>query len=138
MAFFKTEAEYQAFRARYRGEKTAPPPAKKPSKWKNVPCKSDDGVSFDSKAERTRYYELTWVERAGKITDLRVHPKFQFDANGDFLYEADFCYYDLEHKQFVVEDIKNVANATASQFRKNCRLMQEHYDITVSIIRKPW
>ena len=128
---FDSEQSFRAWLAGTKAGQAKKP--KKPSKWRNVICYID-GIQFDSKAEGTRYLELRWLDAAGEIEDLRVHPKFQFDANGDFVYEADFCYFDRKRKRFVCEDVKNRVNALAPKFRKNCRLMEKHYGISVSVI----
>lgn len=123
-----TEEEYQSLLARQRGEVT---PEKKPSKWRNVICKAD-GFTFDSLAERERYYELKLLEQAGKIDRLRVHWRWKF---ADEIYEADFDYRDLEKGvEMVVEDVKNSANVNDAKFRRKCRMMQKYYGITVAVI----
>lgn len=73
-----------------------------------------DGVKFDSQAEATRYRELRLLERAGEITGLEVHPRFElqpaFTAHGKreraIEYEADFSYWagGVRH----VEDVKGM------------------------------
>ena len=72
-------------------------------------------VHFASKAEACRYTELTLLEKAGEICDLRVHPRFTLLPavklpNGKKLrgvrYTADFEY--REGDKLVVEDVKGV------------------------------
>ena len=75
-----------------------------------------DGTKFDSQKESTRYYELRLLERAGRIENLRRQVKFvlipaQRDQRGKILehecsYVADFCYFDLDLGEEVVEDCK--------------------------------
>ena len=83
-----------------------------------------DGVFFDSKKEARRYAELKMLQRAGVISDLELQKEFELIPaqyeNGDgkskktrgkcleraVKYKADFCYYDNEKKQLVVEDTK--------------------------------
>lgn len=90
-----------------------------------------DGIYFDSKTEARRYQELKLLERAGVITDLQLQKDFElipaqyeyfprYGKNGKRLkdgrrcieqscvYKADFCYYDVEKKENVVEDTKGM------------------------------
>ncbi|MBN1114444.1 MAG: DUF1064 domain-containing protein, partial [Oligoflexia bacterium] len=46
------------------------------NKYKNVKT-TVDGITFDSKKEADRYSELKLLERAGKIKDLILQPKFE-------------------------------------------------------------
>ena len=83
-------------------------------------------AGFDSKKEWRRYGELTTLERAGKITDLRTQVKYilipaqrEPDIIGprggkkpgkiiehECAYKADFVYHDLTTGETVVEDTK--------------------------------
>lgn len=71
-----------------------------------------DGIKFDSKREATRYSELKLLERAGKITDLILQPRFElipkYEINGRKVrkmeYIADFQY--VENGKTVIEDAK--------------------------------
>jgi hypothetical protein len=74
-----------------------------------------DGYDFDSKAEHRRYTELLIEVRAGLISDLCHHPRFDLqpafvDNTGKrhraIIYEADFSYRD--NGVLVVEDVKGV------------------------------
>ena len=74
-----------------------------------------DGHKFDSKKEAVRYQELKLLERAGKIQNLQIQPRFQLSnhattvkyPNGRIAaYTADFEYLDLETGQLVTEDVK--------------------------------
>jgi len=67
-----------------------------------------DGHRFASQAEAARYGELKLLERAGKIADLTVHPRFPITVNGHKIcvYEADFWYVNLEQARNCVEDVK--------------------------------
>jgi hypothetical protein len=124
---FHTEQEFQTWLHR----KDPQPPAKKRSKWGNI-ISREDGFTFDSRAELERYHELRWLEKAGKISNIRVHPRWKF--NGVKTYESDFSYE--EDGQLVIEDVKNPVNALESKFRRNCKLMLEHYQLTVRVIIK--
>ena len=47
-----------------------------------------DGIKFDSKREAERYKELKLLERAGKISDLILQPRFEllpkYTINGTY------------------------------------------------------
>lgn len=99
-----------------------------------------DGITFDSKAEATRYCELTIMQRAGEISDLQLQVPFglipaQRRSDGKMergvVYVADFTYYDKNHK-FIVEDVKGLKNGTAYQlFAIKRKLMLSVYNIEV-------
>ncbi|MCL4417494.1 MAG: DUF1064 domain-containing protein, partial [Actinobacteria bacterium] len=73
-----------------------------------------DGYIFDSKKESVRYQELKLLEKAGKISGLKVHPSFLLwpafrDGHTKKLHRAisyygDFQYIEKEH--VIVEDTK--------------------------------
>jgi len=74
-----------------------------------------DGITFDSKAEATRYAELKLLERAGEISSLVLQPEFElipaYTKNGRKIravkYRADFMYTD-RNGNTVIEDVKGV------------------------------
>lgn len=83
-----------------------------------------DGVEFASAKEARRYGELKLLERAGKIADLALHPKFPLKVNGKLVctYIADFAYYDRHpsgavHAQINVEDVKSEATRKNRAYR---------------------
>lgn len=71
-----------------------------------------DGIDFDSKAEGSRYKELKLLEKANKISHLKVQPRFllqdSFRKNGKIYrkieYVADFSY--IENGKKIIEDVK--------------------------------
>lgn len=73
-----------------------------------------DGIKFDSQLEANRYCELKILQRAGQIKDLRRQISFElqpgYKKNGRHIqsinYIADFVYYDVNKKKFIVEDTK--------------------------------
>ena len=75
-----------------------------------------DGIVFASKAEMRRYAELKLMEKAGKIKNLYVQPRFilleAFEKYGtlhkSLYYVGDFLYYDMDKKRKIVEDVKGV------------------------------
>jgi len=92
------------------------PKEKKPEKYHNIPIQVD-GIKFRSKKEARRYQELLMAEKAGLISELKVHPRFPINLdnwvkpNGEMIghahicdYIADFSYLKDGHR--VVEDTK--------------------------------
>ncbi len=81
------------------------------NKYKNKKVQIDMYV-FDSIAESRRYKELALLQRAGKISELQLQPKFllqeSFRKNGKTYrkieYIADFQYE--ENGKIIVEDVK--------------------------------
>lgn len=81
------------------------------NKYKNKKVQIDMYV-FDSIAESKRYKELALLQRAGKISELQLQPKFllqeSFRKNGKTYrkieYIADFMYE--ENNKIIVEDVK--------------------------------
>ena len=88
-----------------------------------------DGITFDSIKEYRRWCELSLLEKAGEITDLKRQVRFtlipsqrefsgEIGKNGRFkkgkllerscVYVADFTYYKQPQNKFVVEDVKGV------------------------------
>lgn len=68
-----------------------------------------DGITFDSTSEGNRYSQLKLLERAGKIKNLQLQPKFPLKLDKkERYYIADFEYYEVETNKEVVEDVKGV------------------------------
>ena len=73
-----------------------------------------DGITFDSKKEARRYQELKLLERAGVIKDLSLQPNFLLQDKFKYKekterkieYIADFQYYVVKDKKWVIEDVK--------------------------------
>lgn len=79
------------------------------SKFHNVVTEVD-GFKFASKKEARRYGELRLLERAGKLSDLKVQPRFPLSVNGHPVcaYVGDFQYVQPAGSQrIVVEDVKS-------------------------------
>ena len=75
-----------------------------------------DGMQFDSHREACRYRELSLLQRAGEISDLRTQVKYtlvpaQKKPSGGteraVTYTADFVYRDKSGRE-IVEDAKGV------------------------------
>lgn len=94
-----------------------------------------DGIAFDSKREARRYQELKALEKAGRITDLKLQVPYTLmsstkDANGKTIrgikYIADFVY--RENGQEVVEDCKGYRTEV---YKIKKKLMLMIYGITI-------
>ena len=98
------------------------------SKYHAIPDEVD-GIRFASRAEARRYKELKLLERAGKISGLKLQPVFQLHAG--IKYIADFEYY--ENGRLVVEDVKGMET---KEFRLKKRLLLADYpDLDFRIVR---
>ena len=79
-----------------------------------------DGITFQSRKEANRYFELKMLQRAGEISKLELQPKFEIvpevywinavtivDSKtlGKRYYIADFSYFENGNK--TVEDVKS-------------------------------
>ena len=105
-------------------------------KFSNVPTKRN-GIKFDSKKEAGRYDELMTLLRAGEIDNLKLQPQFTLQESymteeGERVrairYVADFSY--TQGGEFVVEDVKSKATATA-QYKMKKKMMREKFGISV-------
>ena len=87
-----------------------------------------DGITFDSKKEANRYFELKMLEKAGVIADLERQVKFvlipsQKDKKGKTIerecsYIADFYYFDKQKKKRVCEDVKGYRDPSSAAYAK--------------------
>lgn len=101
-------------------------------------------LRFDSQKEARRYDELTALERAGKIRELRMQVDFTLqeaytDGEGRRVrairYRADFTYWRYDDPpggwvRFVVEDVKSRATRTKEYIMKR-KLMKERFNIDI-------
>jgi len=90
-----------------------------------------DGFIFDSRREAKRYSELKLLEKAGLIRQLELQPAFELlvkTGKSVGKYKADFRYYDLEKKQWVIEDAKGVRTPVYTLKKK---IVEEVYDIKI-------
>src|SRR6185503_13093134 len=92
-----------------------------------------DGITFASKKEATRYATLKLLERAGKIRDLKLQPKFPVEINGRpfTIYSADFSYYDRELGRVVIEDSKSTGTAKDAAYRLRRKAAELAHGIVV-------
>lgn len=74
-----------------------------------------DGIKFDSKKEAKRFQELMILKKAGLIKELELQPVFVLqeaytNKKGEkvraIIYKADFIYFDIHLKRYIVEDVK--------------------------------
>lgn len=79
-----------------------------------------DGIAFSSKKESLRYLELKILLNNNYIQDLKLQHKFElqpkFEKNGKkyqaINYIADFVYFDVSKKKYIVEDVKAFSKKT--------------------------
>lgn len=93
-------------------------------KFGNIPTEVD-GIAFASKKEARRYGELRLLERAGRITALKVHPSFPLDVNGIPVcrYVGDFSYLAADGSA-VVEDVKSPITRKHPVYRIKAKLFR--------------
>ena len=91
-----------------------------------------DGIVFHSKAESQDYVKLKAALNNGKITDLELQPKYNLLVNGIKIgtYKADFKFYDVERKEWVVADRKGFDTPLSKRSRKH---VKAQYGIDVEI-----
>lgn len=89
-----------------------------------------DGITFDSKAEATRWCDLQNLQRGGKITHLARQIHFQIKSNDKLIcnYIADFTY--VENGNYVVEDVKGIITR---DFRLKAKLFKAQYGYPITI-----
>lgn len=105
---------------------------------------TEDGYTFDSKAEWRRYRELKVLVVAGEITDLEIHPVYElqpkFTRKGKTIraikYEADFRY--RERGVIVLEDVKGGRDGKGTRTQvfdlKSKLLIFKYPDIELRIV----
>jgi hypothetical protein len=124
--------------------KTAVGAKRKQGRYGNVNKIEEDGIRFDSKREYLRYADLKLLERAGEISELRVHPAYDIIIGGvpimvssnqhnkwdrQLQYIADFEYY--ENGQRVIEDVKMQSGHRTGIYKLKRALMRAMgYEIT--------
>lgn len=115
---------------------------KKPkrSKYGNRKVKHD-GYTFDSGAEYRRYILLKLQERAGLISQLKVHPSFTFTYDGQpvtyesgrkVTIELDFSYA-KEGAGMVFEDVKGLDTPVSKV--KRAFFEARYYPAKVSVVQ---
>ena len=98
-----------------------------------------NGITFDSKAEETRYKQLLLMQKANYITDLELQPRFllqeSFKKNGKTYrkieYIADFMYE--EKGKVIIEDVKGMET---KEFKIKRKLFEYKYpDLELKLIK---
>jgi len=120
---------------------------KRKPKFANVRCEAD-GIKFDSKKERKRYYDLQWMEKAGEIRNVVVHPKFEFPflskAGNKLHIKPDFSYERMIRKGVHLTlkadddgleswDISTYVHANLSEYPLNCLIHEVIKDGVIDI-----
>ena len=103
----------------------------KRSKFGNVKTEVD-GITFDSKAEASRFGELKLMELAGVILDVECQPRYELVVNGVKIsrYTGDFRYMTREG-DIVVEDVKAGPTKTRAYVLRK-KLVKALYGIDVT------
>jgi hypothetical protein len=93
----------------------------------------ENGIKFDSKKEAKRYYDLTYMQKAGIISGLELQKKYEFIINGHKVcsYVADFVYTNLKTGEIIVEDVKSEVTRKNPVYRIKCKLMKAIYGISI-------
>lgn|SRR3990167_2970855 len=100
------------------------------TKYGNVKTEIN-GYLFDSKREADRYLILLSMEQAGEIKQLELQPKFPLlvkTGKAVGFYKADFQYFDVSKKEWVVEDAKGVRTAV---YRLKKKIVEEVHGIKI-------
>jgi hypothetical protein len=106
-------------------QRGGPKPAPVATKYGNKKVQLDD-ITFDSKAEATRYTDLLLMKRAGEIGRLEMHPRLDIIIAGAPIctYVADFRYFDRRTGKTVVEDVKSPKTRTLPVYRLKRKLVK--------------
>ena len=97
-----------------------------------------DNIKFDSKWESQRYLYLKSLEKAARVKNLTLQPKFLIIVNGQKIctYIADFE-YDKEHAngqwEHIVEDAKGVETP---EFKLKKKLLKAVHNIEIYLSKK--
>jgi hypothetical protein len=102
----------------------------KKAKYRNVKI-AVENIVFDSKKEANRFLELKILERAGKISGLKLQPKIPIVVNGTRIgeYRADFSY--VEDSLVKVEDVKSEATRKLPVYRLKKKLVKAIWGIEI-------
>ncbi len=103
------------------------------NKYRSKPCVID-GIRFASQREGKRYVELLLLQKAKKIKDLRLQPKYPISINNKKIctYIADFEYYrilDGEVAEIITEDCKGFLTPV---YRLKKKLLNAVYGIIIT------
>src|SRR3990167_4438640 len=116
---------------------------KRRSKYRAVPTVVDN-IRFASKAEARRYGELKLLERAGKICDLALQPRFELcvsDPEGEEIkigtYVADFYYLTLDKfgDNFSIEVVEDVKGFRTDLYKWKKKHFETQYGIKITEVK---
>jgi hypothetical protein len=101
-----------------------------PAKYGNIKTPVGD-LTFDSAKEARRYGELTLLQRAGQISDLRRQIPYPLIVNGVKVAKlvADFDYQ--EAGELVVEDVKSPFTRKLPVWRLKSKMFAAQYGFPV-------
>ena len=96
------------------------------------------GITFDSKWESERYLYLKSLEKAERIKDLELQPRYNIMVNDQKIcaYVADFKYNKESADgiwEHIVEDAKGVETP---EFKLKKKLMKAVFDIDIYLSKK--
>lgn len=108
------------------------------SKYKAIKT-TINGIIFDSKLEAKRYTELLVMEKSGRISNLKLQPRFEiqpsFKKNGKTYrkieYIADFQYYDNKENKIVIEDVKGMETDVFKLKKKLFEYKYNEYELQI-------
>jgi hypothetical protein len=91
-----------------------------------------DGIKHDSRKEARRWVELTLLQRAGEISDLKRQVKYELipkqEGERSVTYIADFVYIDNKTGNTVIEDCKGFKTDV---YKLKKKLFQYRYGIKI-------
>ena len=96
------------------------------------------GITFDSKWESERYLYLKSLEKAGRVKDLELQPRYNIMVNDQKIcaYVADFK-YNKESADGIWEDIVEDAKGVETpEFKLKKKLMKAVFDIDIYLSKK--
>jgi hypothetical protein len=105
----------------------------KRNKYGNIFCVVD-GIKFHSQKEAATYLTFKTMEKFGKITNLKLQPKFFLHVNNIQIatYTADFSF--TEKGIYTVVDVKSVATKKDRIYVRNKKHMAAQYGIGITEI----
>ena len=109
----------------------------KEQKPRSCPCGSDNFYYCQSDKEATRLGQLLMLQHYEQISELEVHPSFEFIENGIkvFTYNADTRYLNKENVR-IIEDVKASKNPKSWDpvFVLKKKLIEARYGIEITIV----
>lgn len=96
-----------------------------------------DGITFDSKKEAARWYQLKIMEKAGVISELQRQVMFELQPavildgrkKPALRYCCDFAY--VENGKQVIEDVKSAATKKLPAYRQKRHLMKSVLNLDI-------